>query len=628
MKSHYNYASKQENSLNTSHTSRRIRLGAVLGLMTASTLLLGGMPANSSGNTQSLRKPVAVPSRQQTQSQTDSAIAQKLDAALAERMRQIRGENPGAVRGWSFVIAQLKSGELSDTQKRQLIPASGYIYRSLPIIQSVAIAVPTRELARIAALPFVERLSADLHMEKTDEFTVEGSGAAAAEEEFDVSGKGVTVAVLDTGIGDHKDLRGKGGSRVLESVNFVPDKKGKVPKNADDECGHGTHVAGIIAGDGSESTGKQYFRTFRGIAPEASLVDVRVLDETGQGTVSDVIAGIQWVLTNQKRYGIRVVNLSAGHEVGESFRTDPLCRAVEAAWQRGVVVVCAAGNGGRAYSAAAPGRDNEGFGTAYGSIQSPANSPSVITVGAMKRGINNIRSPRDMAQIATYSSRGPSRLDLVLKPDLVAPGDAVIATQARSSYLSEGVNGQNQVLESEYERNGKNRPSRDYLRLSGTSMAAPVVSGAVALLLEKEPRLTPDTVKARLMLTADKWTHPNGAGDACTFGAGYINIPAALRNRAVATVPALSPSLILEDDGTVRIDDRYILVPTQNGLSLFGTGTVGSLQAIWGGNAVQGGSKLMTSPTLLGAFVWEDTQIYSVSLTTVDLSSILIQGDE
>ena len=130
----------------------------------------------------------------------------------------------------------------------------------------------------------------------------------------------------------------------------------------DDCCGHGTHVAGIIAGNGATSTGSQYYRTFYGIARNANLVSVRVLDQNGQGSVSTVISGLQWVVANKAKYNIRVINLSLGHPVGESYTTDPLCQAVEAAWKAGIVVVCAAGNNGRANAAQHRGRGQRGLG--------------------------------------------------------------------------------------------------------------------------------------------------------------------------------------------------------------------------------------------------------------------------
>jgi serine protease AprX len=203
--------------------------------------------------------------------------------------------------------------------------------------------VPDRNIARLAALPFVQRLSADAAVKKNDEFTVEHTGANIALQQYKLTGKGVTVAVVDSGVHKAKDLsddKATGLSGLLDSVSFLPDGR-------DDKCGHGTHVAGIIAGNGKCSRGKYFYRTFYGVARLAGIVSVRVLDETGSGNVSDVIAGIQWVIATRDRYHTRVLNLSLGHPVGESYTTDPLCQAVERAWKSGIVVVCAAGNQGR-----------------------------------------------------------------------------------------------------------------------------------------------------------------------------------------------------------------------------------------------------------------------------------------
>ena len=154
-----------------------------------------------------------------------------------------------------------------------------------------------------------------------------------------------------------KDLSNASGvSRVLANISFVP-----TDVHTDDFCGHGSHIAGIIAGNGAMSTGAYYTQTFYGIARNANLVNVRVLDGHGQSSVSTVLAGLQWVVSNKGKYNIKVVNLSLGHPVGESYTTDPLCQAVESAWKAGIVVVCAAGNSGRASTTQTAGMPNEGW---------------------------------------------------------------------------------------------------------------------------------------------------------------------------------------------------------------------------------------------------------------------------
>ena len=397
-------------------------------------------------------------------------------------------------RGWSSVILQW-NGARTPARLRRLCVLGAVSDRPLPLIHADALRVPSAKLARLETLPFVKHLSSDLTCRKSDEYTVGATGADAAFAQAGLTGSGVNIAVLDSGIqSERADIQ----NRTVASVNFAGDAD-----TTDDLCGHGTHVAGIIAGDGTASTGPAFFRTFYGIARQAGLVNVRVLDGTGQGTVSSVIQGLSWVVAHKTDYGIRVLNLSLGHPIGESCTTDPLCQAVEAAWKSGIVVVCAAGNQGRLQSSQSPdggsATDNEGWGTAYGSIQSPANDPAVITVGAMK-SVDGVRA--DDA-IATYSSRGPSRLDFVMKPDIVAPGNRIISVNADNSYLDANYGALDAVGLSEYSTL-TTAPADTYLRLSGTSMASPVVAGAAALLLQADPKLTPDTIKARLMISADK----------------------------------------------------------------------------------------------------------------------------
>jgi serine protease AprX len=252
-----------------------------------------------------------------------------------------------------------------------------------------------------------------------------------------------------------------------------------------DLYGHGTHVAGIMAGDGVNSTGPQYTKTFRGIAPNVNLVNLRVLDANGRGTDSGVIAAIQTAIQLKSKYNIRVINLSLGHPVFESYTVDPLCQAVEAAYRAGIVVVVAAGNEGRNNA-----QGNEGYGT----IGVPANDPYVITVGAMRSMGTSTRAD-DL--IATYSSKRPTAIDHVVKPDLVAPGNRQVSLSSWGTSLE--LNYSSNVVPINYYRSGDNSTvSSTYYIMSGTSMAAPVVSGSVALLLQAHPGLTPDQVKARL----------------------------------------------------------------------------------------------------------------------------------
>jgi serine protease AprX len=298
------------------------------------------------------------------------------------------------------------------------------------------------------------------------------------------------------------------------------------PDGSIDPNGHGTHVAGILVGNGSASSGQ-----FTGVAPEASLVSVRVLNDQGQGRTSDMLAGLQWILDHKDAYGIRVLNLSLGHPIYEAAEVDPLVQAVDSLWDAGVVVVCAAGNGGR---------------SGHGSISSPCNSRKVITVGALNER-KTFDSLDDM--ITTYSSRGPTRIDLIAKPDLLAPGNRIVSTRAAGSYMDTLLPGRQVAADA-------GLPDvQEHLEMSGTSMAAPFVAGAAALMVQQDPSLNPGTVKARLMLSAKK----AALGDPFASGAGLLDVLAALRATGhVADAP--SPRVFPDEmAGTIAVENTATL---------------------------------------------------------------------
>jgi serine protease AprX len=308
------------------------------------------------------------------------------------------------------------------------------------------------------------------------------------------SGIGVTVAILDSGVAPDPDLV-QPTNRILASVNFADERVG-----GRDPGGHGTHVAGIVAGNGTRSAGE-----FVGIAPQANIVDVRVLGRTGSGRLSSVIRGIEWVVAHRDIYNIRVMNLSFGAPVTVSYRTDPLAAAIEIAWRSGVVVVAASGNGG-------PARD---------SVVTPGIDPYSITVGATDDGAT--LTTRDDT-LAAFSAWGTA--DSNAKPDLVAPGRRIVSLRAVGSTLD--------MLFPDRVVAAKNGAT--YLRLSGTSMSTPVVAGAVALLLERDPDLTPDQVKSLLMKSAKRYGQdaappPDPAAD----GNGLLDVATALKSAAGPT---------------------------------------------------------------------------------------------
>jgi serine protease AprX len=503
-------------------------------------------------------------------------------------------------------------GVLTGKQESQLKALGGHITGRLPLIHAVVARIPTARLKALADMPFITHLSEDVVTHKHDEFTVHSTGADVAFQQYGLTGNGITVAVLDSGITQHPDLTNNDGSScILANVSFVPNDP-----SPQDACGHGTHVAGIIAGNGSASSADNCYRTFYGMARTANLVNVRVLDSNGQGTVSTVINGIQWCIQNQVAYNIRVINLSLGHPVGESYANDPLCQAVEQAWQAGIVVVCAAGNDGRLNTNQTTIRDNEGWGTAYNTINVPGNDPFVITVGATKTGYG----PRAYDRIASYSSRGPTAVDFILKPDIVAPGNRVISLRCINSTLDLLYGATNTVPLNSYMNNASDSDTPQYFRLSGTSMATPVVTGAAALLLDADPTLTPDTIKARLMITADKWRLCGGLYDPCTFGAGYLDIPAALACTVVANQPAISPTLV--SDGAQGV---YLNQITWGKQIIWGTG-INDLSIIWGTQVIWGCNVIWNANVNWGVqgtqIIWGGGGTSNVGATGINMTSI------
>jgi len=300
-----------------------------------------------------------------------------------------------------------------------------------------------------------------------------------------LSGKGVTVAVIDSGMDQtHNALKG----RVLTTVDFTGG-------DGVDRFGHGTHVSAIIAGNqGLLSTTKMY----RGVASGTSLINLRVLGADGSGLASDVVEAIDWAVDNQRKYNIRVINLSLGAPVLQPYRDDPVCAAVERAVRAGILVVTAAGNHGQT-------PDGK---TMAGGITSPGNSPFSLTVGALD---TKGTADRSDDEVATFSSNGPTAFDHVLKPDLVAPGRRITSAEVVGSVLS--------VPAQHVAGSGPNA----YIYGSGTSMATAFVSGAAALLLDERPNLDPLSVKATLQMTSSFLPE---AG-LIRSGAGSLNVLAA-----------------------------------------------------------------------------------------------------
>jgi serine protease AprX len=383
----------------------------------------------------------------------------------------------------------------------------------LPLMDAVAATLTPSQILAAADLPGVQEIQADddvVGVGWVDSLSFTNSaiglGGVLPPWRGGPTGEGVTVAVLDSGFAAHQDLLNQNGHpRLLAFVDFT--RKGRT--QAYDDAGHGTFVAGLIAGDGSASLppgqGGQAVRQYRGVAPEADIVSLKVLDKFGEGRESDVIRAIAWTIRNKDRYHIRVLNISLGGDVAGPTETDPMAKAVEAAWKSGIVVVTGAGNEGE-------------FGR--GGILSPGNDPYVITVGASDTHQTS-RTGDDT--VCAYSSIGPTMFDEIAKPDVVAPGNKNISLRVPSSYIDRTWP-ENQVAVSSYILSAPSWTAPQYFTLSGTSTAAPVVSGIVALMLDADPSLTPDDVKLRLMQTA----HQLPALDPLQEGAGAVDVAAAL----------------------------------------------------------------------------------------------------
>ena len=368
---------------------------------------------------------------------------------------------------------------------------------------ALSLDVSGSDLSRLAAdggiahisrdLPVVADMAITNKVTRADKVWAGSRGLLGLFSQPAVTGSGIGVAVIDSGIADHAAL----GGRVVARVNLVSEEPGV----SGDPFGHGTHIAGIIGGSATAAT-RVTPAYAGGSAPGVHFVDVRVLGSNGAGYTSDVIAGIDWTIANAQRYGVRIINLSLGHPVAEPSATDPLCRAVARAVQAGIVVVASAGNNGR----------TAGGAPVLGGITSPGNSPLAITVGALDT-VGTVDRSDD--RVAPYSSRGPTKFDFAVKPDVVAPGGAIVSLENPGSWLSTHY--------PSWHIAGSGRNA--YYRLSGTSMSAAVVSGGVALLLDDEPGLTPAQVKIALQ-TGAQFLPDAGLVSA---GAGSVDFSASQR---------------------------------------------------------------------------------------------------
>jgi serine protease AprX len=361
----------------------------------------------------------------------------------------------------SVIVRETAPG--SSDAERLVRSLGGDVTRQLTIVGGFAAHIPAGSLRDLVRSTSIARIWGDARIDMAGDKTGKYDTSApntiwrqvirvpGATEKY--NGAGVGVALLDTGVVPVPDLVNHVGYRV----DLTPEADGY------DRYGHGTHLAGIIAGDGTSSGG-----AYRGIAPGANLVSVKVAGWNGATDVSVVIAGLQWIVSHRAEFNIRVANLSFGTNSKQPYALDPLDYAVEQTWFSGILVVVSAGNQG----------------SAPGTVTKPADDPYVLTVGAAD--LKNTLDAKDDT-VADFSSLGPTQ-DGVIKPDILAPGITIVSDRDLGSTIDQL------------------HPSADldqnYIKGTGTSQAAAIVSGVAALMFQAYPGLTPDVAKATLMGTA------------------------------------------------------------------------------------------------------------------------------
>ena len=370
--------------------------------------------------------------------------ASKIDQALLRKTR-IAGE-----RRLQAIVYTKK--EKCTMCRQHLESMEVKIRYELPLINAYAVEIPGGKLNDLARSDAIHYIADDMRIRSTMDIATRVVEADKAQAQG-YTGKDVGIAILDTGVYPHPDLT-RPRNRLIAFKDFVNNRGAPY-----DDNGHGTFVAGIAAGNGYASQGK-----YTGIAPQANIIGVKVMDARGDGSTSDIVAGMQWVVDNAAKYNIKVMSLSLGATPSASAKRDALSSAVDGVWRRGILVVAAAGNDGPKLN----------------TINTPGINPHIITVGASddKRTV----SIRDDG-IADFSSRGPGP-GQSNKPDLVAPGVKIKSLNTDTSYNADGR---------------PKQPDPLYATMSGTSMATPMVSGLGALLWEKDGKSSPDTIKESLM---------------------------------------------------------------------------------------------------------------------------------
>lgn len=368
-------------------------------------------------------------------------------------------------------------GDCNDRCEEILESLGAEVKYEYPLIDSFSVEIPQSKLIELASARYVKYIAADASVTAQMDIAAQEVKANVLNNSG-YKGKGIGIAIIDTGIYPHVDFL-RPTNRIKAFKDFVGKKE--LPY---DDNGHGSFVAGVAAGNGYMSRGK-----YQGIASEADIIAIKALNKDGSGNTSDILAAIQWVADHQNENKIKVLSMSLGTDAKRLSSNDAMVKGIEALWNRGITVVVAAGNSGPKPS----------------TITSPGISPKVITVGA----VDDKRTP-DISDdtIADFSSRGP--VGMRVKPDVVAPGVKVVSVNSDKDYKS----GQRNMIS-----------SIPYTTMSGTSVATPVVSGSAVLLLEKYPSWTPNQVKEAFMDNAVPIIKNNNAE-----GRGIIDLERTIRD--------------------------------------------------------------------------------------------------
>jgi len=464
-----------------------------------------------------------------------------------------------------------------------------------PLLDALSVELHTADITELAKHPWVQDVSLDALVSPTAVTPKAGVSATSSATLRETLGlpriatsttltgsSGVGVAIIDSGIAPGSDFTG----RITGFWDFT---RGGIPVEPFDDYGHGTHVAGLIGSSGAASNYE-----FQGIAPEVRLVGLKVLDARGQGQTSDVIRAIEFVVANKSKLNVQIINLSLGHPILAPAAHDPLVLAVERATQAGLIVVTAAGNNGQ----------KKGGDIGYTGIASPGNAPSAITVGAT---ITNNTVVRGDDRIADFSARGPTWFDAYAKPNVVAPGFQLAGDASLSSTLFKQLPS----------GRVKAKNGADFLSLSGTSMAAAVTTGVVALIVDahnkngfhRQRPVTANLVKGMLEFSAI----PVSDADLFSQGTGEINAGGAI---------ALASAIDTSDTS------GYWVRSSIPGFTIIGGQTVAwSQNIVWGDEVLTGNLLYVSNSVWTSNIVWDTNIVWDSLVAFVRARNIVWDSD-